>query len=93
MLFAADATGAIGSSVTSSIGALPAFPCEEPSEKELKDWIDGSKPMLRRAGYGPILRRETPPALLHLKGAEIVPDALTVEEATVIERCCRECQA
>ena len=82
MLFGADATGAIGSAVNSSIGSLLSFPCEEPSEKELTDWIDGAKPMLRRAGYGPILRRETPPALLHLKGSEVVPDALTVEEAT-----------
>jgi hypothetical protein len=82
MLFGADATGAIGSAVNSSIGTLLPFPCEEPSEKELKDWIDGAKPMLRRAGYGPILRRETPPALLHLKGSDIVPPALTVEEET-----------
>ena len=38
--------------------------------------------MLRRAGYGPILRREIPPTLLHLTSPEIVPSELTPEQVT-----------
>ena len=84
MLFAADSTGAIGSALSSMSSGLriPDFPCEEPSEKELTDFLQEAMPMLKRAGYAPILRRECPPTLLHLKGAEMVPAALTTEELT-----------
>ena len=83
MLFGADATGAIGSTLSSSASLrLSDFPAEHPSEKELADWVHETMPMLRRAGYGPILKKQVPPSLLHLQGSDIVPSGLTVEEST-----------
>ena len=84
MLYAADSTGAIGAAMSTAANGLrlAEFPGEEPSEKELFDWIKETMPMLRRAGYGPILRREIPPTLLHLTSLEIVPSELTPEQIT-----------
>ena len=84
MLYAADSTGAIGAAMSTAANGLrlAEFPGEEPSEKELSDWIKETMPMLRRAGYGPILRREIPPTLLHLTSPEIVPSELTPEQIT-----------
>ena len=82
MLFGADATGAIGSTLSSSASLrLSDFPAEHPSEKELADWVHETMPMLRRAGYGPILKKQVPPSLLHLQGSDLVPSGLTAEES------------
>ena len=41
------------------------FPCEEPSEKELSDWLDTNLPILRQM-FGALLRNETPANLVQM---------------------------
>ena len=47
-----------------TIVALEPFPGEEPTRKALGDWLDRSGPVLKRAGFGPAMRGETPPHLI-----------------------------
>ena len=46
--------------------ALPQFPGEKPSFKHLKQWLESSKSTLEQTIYGPALRGEHPPHLVHL---------------------------
>ena len=43
---------------------LSDFPTEEPSEKELDEWLNENGPHVRQT-HGAILRGETPPNLVH----------------------------
>ena len=45
---------------------LAEFPCEVPSEKQLKDWLDLVGPKVKNT-HGAILRNETPANLVGLK--------------------------
>ena len=58
-----------GMSWGSAIGgsaALPQFPGEKPSFKMLKQWLESTKSTLEQTIYGPALRGEHPPHLVHL---------------------------
>ena len=58
-----------GMSWGSAIGgsaALPQFPGEKPSFKMLKQWLESTKSTLEQTIYGPALRGEYPPHLVHL---------------------------
>ena len=46
--------------------ALPQFPGEKPSFKMLKQWLESTKSTLEQTIYGPALRGEYPPHLVHL---------------------------
>ena len=45
---------------------LAEFPCEVPSEKQLKDWLDLVGPKVKQS-HGAILRNEVPASLVGLK--------------------------
>ena len=45
---------------------VPEFPGEQPSDRELSDWLDVSLPIIRLV-YGAVLRGDTPANLLKLK--------------------------
>ena len=77
MLFAADVTGAF-SSQSNTARSLPVFPGEEPTTKELDDWLKEVIPTLRQLGYEASLRGRVPPQWLPLEVREYVADALTV---------------
>ena len=49
---------------TKRSNGLSDFPSEEPSEKELDDWLNENGPHVRQT-HGAILRGETPPNLVH----------------------------
>ena len=49
---------------TKRSNGLSDFPCEEPSEKELEDWLNENGPHVRLT-HGAILRGETPPNLVN----------------------------
>ena len=57
---------------TSSNG-IAEYPDEEPTDKELGDWLDAVSPLIR-ARFGALLRGETP---VHLKQFEGGADDLT----------------
>ena len=81
--FGADASGVVSndkSSVGSGLSSIPLFPGEEPSEKELSDWLEIVLPALKRAGYSHILRHQTPPAYIHLEERDDVPADLSAED-------------
>ena len=66
-MYSADTNDLTGSSVATSTAILPKFPSEEPSKKELNEWLDTSCAILSRTGHGPALRGETPPGFHQLK--------------------------
>ena len=78
-------TDSFNASNVSTVASLPKFPSEEPSKKDLDDWLDVAGAVLTRAGYGSAMRDETPPHLIHLSHskdmAPITPLTAT-EEAT-----------
>ena len=49
---------------TKRSNGLSDFPAEEPSEKDLDDWLNENGPHVRQT-HGAILRGETPPNLVH----------------------------
>ena len=54
-------SSAIASAETASDKtSFPDFPAENPSKHELKEWLDVFKDDLITAGFGPVLRGETP---------------------------------
>ena len=59
-------TDSFNTSNVSNVASLPKFPSEEPSKKDLDDWLDVAGAVLTRAGYGSAMRDETPPHLIHL---------------------------
>ena len=68
MIFNADVSGAIGSSVQSGNSELLArFPGESPEERLATEWIKDTYSRLIAAGFGAILRRTTPPHLIALE--------------------------
>ena len=68
MIFNADVSGAIGSSVQSGNSELLArFPGESPEERIATEWIKDTYSRLIAAGFGAILRRTTPPHLIALE--------------------------
>ena len=68
MIFNADVSGAIGSSVQSGNSELLArFPGESPEERHSTEWIKDTYSRLIAAGFGAILRRTTPPHLIALE--------------------------
>lgn len=71
-----------GSSVATTTASLPKFPSEEPTKKELSEWLDASCAILSRTGHGPAIRGETPPGFHQLKFQMAMPDipALPTEE-------------
>ena len=48
-------------------GALPFFPGEKPSYKDLHQWLQKSETVLEQTIFGPALRGVTPPHLVHLE--------------------------
>ena len=48
-------------------GALPIFPGEKPSYKDLHRWLQQSETVLEQTVFGPALRGVTPPHLVHLE--------------------------
>ena len=48
-------------------GALPFFPGEKPSYKDLHRWVQRSETVLEQTIFGPALRGVTPPHLVHLE--------------------------
>ena len=71
-----------GSSVATTTASLPKFPSEEPTKKELSEWLDASCAILSRTGHGPAIRGETPPGFHQLKFQMAMPDipALPADE-------------
>ena len=69
--FGADASGVVSndkSSVGSGLSSIPLFPGEEPSEKELSDWLEIVLPVADKESQPPSVRtgavhRWTPAAL------------------------------
>ena len=64
ILSAFAATDAPGERTKRTFGCTD-FPSEEPSEKELDDWLNENGPVVRQT-HGALLRGETPPSLVHL---------------------------
>ena len=62
------ATSAAGDTKNSTIGAggMTEFPGEQPTDKELSDWLDAVGPMIRQQ-YGAILRGDLPVHLVELQ--------------------------
>ena len=82
-MYSADPnTDLTGSSVATTTASLPKFPSEEPTKKELSEWLDASCAMLSRTGHGPAIRGETPPGFHQLKFQMAMPDipALPTDE-------------
>ena len=63
LLTAMAATDAPTAERKERAGGLSEFPNEEPSEKELDDWLKDNGPVLRKA-HGALMRGETPPELV-----------------------------
>ena len=49
-------TDSFNTSNVSNVASLPKFPSEEPSKKDLDDWLDVAGAVLTRAGYGSAMR-------------------------------------
>ena len=64
-----------------SYANLPVFPSEDPTKKELEDWLDSASTALLRAGYGPAMRNEDPPSLIPLTLQVGVPDPTPLSAA------------
>ena len=81
-MYSADTNDLTGSSVATTTAILPKFPSEEPTKKELNEWLDASCAILSRTGHGPALRGETPPGFHQLKFQMAMPDitALPADE-------------
>ena len=62
--------------------SFPDFPAENPSKHELKEWLDVFKDDLITAGFGPVLRGETPRECAKL--VDRVPLTLPSEPAAAV---------
>jgi hypothetical protein len=82
-MFAADATG-VFSVPSSTARSLPVFPGEEPTAKELDDWLKEVLPTLRQLGYEASLRGQIPAPWLPLQVRDYVADPLSAAEAKVV---------
>ena len=63
ILTALAATDAPSAERSKQTNGLTDFPAEEPSEKELQDWLEDNVTTVRKT-HGALLRGETPPSLL-----------------------------
>ena len=72
-VFAATAAAGDTKDGANGAGATTEFPGEQPSDKELADWLDAVGPMIRQR-FGAVLRGHTP---AHLVELEHGPDDLT----------------
>ena len=59
-------SGTSWGSANGGSAALSQFPGEKPSFKLLKQWLENTKSTLEQTIYGPALRGEHPPHLVHL---------------------------
>ena len=66
MFAATDAAAPTGNGSTKSSG-LTEFPGEEPTDKEISDWLELNLPILRQV-YGALMRGETPSHLKQYQG-------------------------
>ena len=57
---------------TSDQTSFPDFPGENPDKKELKEWLDVFKDDLITAGFGPVLRGESPRECVKLVDRSLV---------------------
>ena len=73
VLAATDAASAGGDDGGSRSG-VSAFPCEEPSDEELREWLKRNLPLLRQS-YGAAFRNVTPSHLVKYEcGADDLSD-------------------
>ena len=66
-MFAATDAATSESHGTAKGSGLTEFPGEEPTDKEVSDWLDLNLPILRQV-YGALLRGETPSHLKQFQG-------------------------
>ena len=76
-------TDSFNASNVSTVASLPKFPSEEPSKKDLDDWLDVAGAVLTRAGYGSAMRDETPPHLIHLSHSKDMAPITPLTDAEV----------
>ena len=58
--------GTTSGTVNGSSASIPIFPGEQPSYKDLRQWIERTETALSQTTFGPALRGVTPPHLIHL---------------------------
>ena len=78
LLTAMAATDAPTAERKERAGGLSEFPNEEPSEKELDDWLKDNGPVLRKA-HGALMRGETPPELVKYDRLDELNAAFKIE--------------
>ena len=80
-IFVVDEAAAVGGGNKTDHGS-PEYPREKPSRLELKQWLETWQDTLVSAGFGAVLRKETPYDLAKLKPKELEAAAESDSDAT-----------
>ena len=58
--------GTYAGTVNGASASIPVFPGEQPTYKDVRQWVEKTETILSQTVFGPALRGDTPPHLVHL---------------------------